>query len=232
MIAPRFLPLGDSAMTVEFGDRIDPALMAAVAALDHSLAAAPVDGMIEAVPTYRSLTVHYDPLRCSFDRLAAHIRTCLNSDHAQDTRATYWRVPVCYEAPYALDKDEYQANVGLPFDEAVSLHQQAVFTIAMFGFMPGCAYLAGLPEPLHLPRRTTPRAEVPAGSVMIGGQQALISSVPMPTGWYVIGRTPLPIFNADADPVTPFKVGDKISFTAISAADWDSAQLDVTEGAD
>ncbi len=229
MTAPRFLPLGDSALTVEFGDSITPDLMAAVSRLDAALTQNRLEGIIECVPTYRSLTVHFDPLRLPLSALEALITDCLAKADTEQKSQSMWRIPVCYEAPYALDKDEYEAQIGLSFDEAIKLHQQTVFTIAMFGFMPGCAYLAGLPSALHVPRRTTPRPEVPPGSIMIGGAQGLISSVAMPTGWYVIGRTPLVIFDADANPVTPFNVGDQISFAPISAEEWDSATLDRVE---
>lgn len=226
MNAPRFLPLGDSALTVEFGDEIDPDLMARVATLDQTLTAEPLDGIVELVPTYRSLTIHYDPLTCSLEQLTAHVTTCLSSNAARSNNAsTEWSIPVCYDPPHALDHDEFQAQVKMPFEDAVALHQQSIFTIAMFGFMPGCAYLAGLPPALHVPRRATPRPEVPPGSIMIGGQQALISSVAMPTGWYVIGRTPLTIFDPDARPVSPFAVGDKIRFRAITINDWATAAL-------
>ncbi|MEN8722803.1 MAG: allophanate hydrolase subunit 1 [Alphaproteobacteria bacterium] len=230
MSGPRFLPLGDSALTVEFGDVIAPELMQAVSALDHAIRTNPPDGVIESVPTYRSLTIHFDPLQCTHLHLTDHVKDRLAQTVMTVAQGNHWLVPVCYDLPYALDKEEYQAASGLAFDQSITLHQHATFTIAMFGFMPGCAYLAGLPRALHVPRRTTPRPEVPAGSIMIGGQQALISSVAMPTGWYVIGRTPVTIFNADENPVTPFQVGDTISFTPIDAAQWESAKLQQAGG--
>lgn len=226
MTYPRFLPLGDAALTVEFGDIISSGLMAQVRTLDAALTKMVINGLSEIVPTYRSLTIHYDPLTLSHNDLETHVKNALTSSIANEQAGTHWQVPVCYDGDHALDREEYAAAVNLPFERIKTLHQKTVFTIAMFGFMPGCAYLSGLPNELHIPRRATPRPRVPEGSIIIGGAQAMLASIPMPTGWYMIGQTPVSIFDPNQDPVTPFNVGDKISFKAIDKSDWDIARIE------
>jgi len=226
MSAPLFLPLGDAALTVQFGDVIDDHLMAQVQALDAALIDHPLDGIYEAVPTYRSLTIHFDPLSVTPNEITAHITTLLQQTTPDSAPPRRWSVPVCYDGDHALDAGEYDTQIGLPFDDIKALHVGAIFKIAMFGFMPGCAYLSGLPKSLHIPRRATPRPQVPAGSIIIGGQQAMLSSIAMPTGWYMIGQTPVSIFDPNNDPVTPFNVGDEICFRAITDDDWNSAKIE------
>jgi KipI family sensor histidine kinase inhibitor len=219
---PRFLPVGDSAVSVEFGDAIAPELNEAVVGLDIALAASEIDGIIETVPSYRSLLVCYEPLEINFCQLVDQLRGLLsNGSLVKNVGTTDWIVPVVYDPPYADDLPEVAHRLGLPEEAVIALHTGANFQVYAVGFAPGLPYLGGLPEPLHISRRASPRSHVPVGAIMIGGTQALIVSIPLPTGWYVLGRTPLRPFEPEREDPFLFRAGDHVRFRRIDAAEFD-----------
>jgi len=219
---PHILPLGDTALTVDFGDVIDPELNRAVLALEQAVTAAELPGVLETVPSYRALMILYDPAEIGFEPLAARLRDLLATAACADTRpGTGWVVPVCYAEPFGLDLDELAVAHGLSAEGLCALHAAACYSVYMVGFAPGFTYLGGLDPALAVPRRATPRPQVPAGSVMIGGRQAAIVSMPIPTGWYVLGRTPLAAFDAQrADPFL-FRPGDTVRFRPVPPAEYE-----------
>jgi len=218
----RFLPAGDGAVVVEFGSMVDGALNDRVMALDARIAAARIDGIIETVPTYRSLLVVHDPLVIRARRLVARLAE-LTADAGEATTAgRRWMIPVCYGGDHGEDLEWVARTHGMTPEDVIDLHARAVYRVYMIGFTPGFAYLGGLPEALHTPRRETPRTRVPAGSVAIGGQQAAVFSVAAPSGWHMLGRTPVRTF--DLRRADPFLVGpgDRIRFSPISADRFDA----------
>ncbi|MDE2580706.1 MAG: 5-oxoprolinase subunit PxpB [Rhodospirillales bacterium] len=218
---PLILPVGDTALTVDFGDAIDPLRNRAVLALEQSLAAAELPGILETVPSYRALMIVYDPAEIGFGPLAEQVRARLDrlEGRALAPRRR-WVVPVAYDPPFGLDLDELSQALGLPAEAILSRHATPAYSVYMVGFAPGFTYLGGLDPALAVPRRASPRPIVPAGSVMIGGQQAAIVSVPIPTGWYVIGRTPMRAFDPDrADPFM-FRPGDRVRFRPVRPAEF------------
>jgi KipI family sensor histidine kinase inhibitor len=219
---PRFLPVGDSALTVEFGDAITPELNARVVALDIALAAAELDGIVETAPSYRSLLICYEPLEISFGHLVAELRRLLaRGGPALQGGTVTWHVPVAYDPPYGLDLAEVAQRLGLTEAQVIATHSGADYQVYMVGFAPGLPYLGPLPEALHISRRETPRPQVPAGAVMIGGIQANIVPMPVPSAWYVLGRTPLRLFDpARHDPFL-IRAGDRLRFRRIDAAEFD-----------
>lgn len=209
-------PAGDQAVTVEFADRIDEAVNARVIALDRSLAESPIAGIIETVPTYRSLLIYYDPCRLHASALEPLLETRIGSlSGDRPPSARRWRIPVCYEGEKALDLAELAAMKGMTRDAVTALHMAADYRVYMIGFAPGFAYLGGLPDVLHTPRLDVPRQKVAAGSVGIGGAQAAINSVTGPSGWRYIGRTPVCLFNPERAEPSLFRAGDRIAFFAI-----------------
>ncbi|WP_395666921.1 allophanate hydrolase subunit 1 [Methylocella sp.] len=215
--APKLLPAGDRALTVEFGDTIDAALNDRVAALDAALAVARLDGVIETTPTYRSLTIHYDPERVSFAALGASARALAAATPAPRPPRR-WIAPACYDPALAEDLNETAAALGLPPREVAARHAGAVYRVFMYGFAPGFLFLGGLPDALTISRRPSPRPPIPRGALLIAGGQALIASLPMPTGWRMIGRTPARVFDAGRTPMAQAGVGDEITFEPIDAA--------------
>ena len=211
----RFLTAGEAGLVIEFGSAIDPAIHARVLELDRALAAARIDGVLEAVPTYRSLMIHYDPIRIEPQALieALHALPEAGPEAAPATRR--WLVPACYGPEHAPDLGVVADALGLSPERIVALHSGATYRIYMYGFAPGFAYLGGLPTELAISRRATPRPRAEANSLLIAGGQALITTVPMPTGWHVLGQTPERFFSLGRDPVFLAVVGDEVRFDAI-----------------
>jgi 5-oxoprolinase (ATP-hydrolysing) subunit B len=214
--APRFLPCGDAAVTVEFGDTIDPELNAQVLALDAALAGRP--WLVETVPTYRSLLVHYDPLAIDFVRLTAEITGAAAQTGAAPATGTTWIVPVAYGGEYGIDLEATAATHGISADELVRRHAAPTYQVYMIGFLPGFAYLGGLDPTIATPRRTSPRLKTPAGTISIGGVQALVASIEAPSGWHLLGRTPVRSFMPGRDPAFLLKPGDRVRFRPIEPA--------------
>lgn len=219
---PRFLPLGDAALSVEFGDAITPELNAQVVALDLALAAAELDGIVETAPSYRSLLICYEPLEISLEHLVAELRRLLgNAGRVWQAEAVTWSVPVVYDPPYGLDLAEVAQRLALTEEQVIGAHSQAEYRVYMVGFAPGLPYLGPLPDALHISRRVTPRPQVPAGAVMIGGIQANIVPMPVPSAWYVLGQTPLRLFDPDRQDPFQFRAGDRLRFRRIDAAEFE-----------
>ncbi|MBV9784009.1 MAG: 5-oxoprolinase subunit PxpB [Acidisphaera sp.] len=221
MTLPRFLAAGDTALLVEFGDAIDPAVNAAVIALDRALAAAEPFGILETVPTYRSLLVQYDPRTIGHAALVRRLGDLLAAGVTDSPdRGRHFTVPVVYGAEFGEDLADIARSSGLTPEAVIAAHLAAEYQVYMIGFAPGFAYLGGLPEVLHLPRRENPRARIPGGSVIIGGMQAAISATPIPSGWHVLGRTPLAGFDpARQDPFL-FQPGDRLRFRRIEQPEF------------
>lgn len=219
---PRFLPVGEAALTVEFGNAIAPELNQQVVALDLALAAADLAGIIETAPSYRSLLICYEPLEISFHQLVVELRHLLSrAGPTRQADAVAWTVPVVYDPPYGEDLAEVAQRLALTEQQVIALHSGAEYQVYMVGFAPGLPYLGGLPAALHISRRATPRPRVPAGAVMIGGMQALIVPTPLPTGWYILGRTPLRPFDPQRQDPFLFRAGDRVRFRRIDAVEFD-----------
>ncbi len=227
----RVLPAGESALVVEFGTTIDPALNERVRDLDTALAAAEIAGIIETVPTYRSLMIHFDPHLLSPAELIDKVSGLEAPPLTARAPPHHWIIPVCYEAPYAEDLAEVAEALGLSETEIVALHAGATYRVYMYGFAPGYVFLGGLPEPLAISRRAVPRPSVPAGSLLIAGGQALIGHDPMPTGWYHIGRTPVATFDVAHAPPCFIEIGDVVSFEPIAPARFAAFEQAAREGA-
>ncbi len=218
---PRFLPQGDAALVVEFGAAIDAATNARVLALAEVLTRAPVAGVVATVPTFRSLLLQYDPLVRDFADLVAEMRALLAAlpDHAPPSRSV--SLPVCYAAELAPDLADIAARLGLSAAAAAGLHAAAEYRVYMLGFLPGFAYMGGLPERLRLPRRATPRVRVPPRSVAIAMEMTAIYPLESPGGWHLIGAAPVRLFDLAADPPTLLRPGDLVRFRAVGRTEYD-----------
>ncbi len=218
---PRFLPSGDTALVVEFGDRIDRGLSAAVIGLAEGIRVAALRGVTETVPSFRSLLVHYDPLATSVARLTEEISGLLGGEAAVQAAGRLWRIPACHDAAFAPDLAEVAARAGLTPEAAIALHGAQRYHVYMIGFLPGFPYLGDLPEPLQLPRRENPRVKVPAGSLAIAAAMTAVYTTESPGGWHLIGRTPVLLFDARAEPPALLRPGDGVVFEPISRAEFD-----------
>jgi KipI family sensor histidine kinase inhibitor len=209
---PRLLPSGDSAIAVEFARNIDDAASQRVLALDKALAAAAVEGVTETVPTYRSLLVHYDPVRIDFETLGGRLLALAEMPVPPAGKARRWRVPVAYGGENGIDLEEVAKIKNTTPDEIVARHAGGDYRVAMIGFTPGWSYLSGLDKFLHMPRRPNPRVFTPAGTISIGGVQAGIQCLAAPSGWHLLGRTAMRTFQLHRDPVFLTQPGDRVTF--------------------
>jgi inhibitor of KinA len=217
MTAPRYLDAGETALIVEYGDRIDDALAAQVQALDAALRVDPPQGVRELVPTYRSLMIHYDPLATTRAALVAAVEV-RRGIHSAGAEGRLWRLPACYDPALAEDLGHVANATGLDPAEVIRLHASTTYRLVMYGFAPGWAYLGGLPAALSLPRRTSPRARIPTGSLIVAGGQAIVAGGAMPSGWHILGRTPMRMYDPARDPAFLMEVGDRMTFDVIDLA--------------
>jgi inhibitor of KinA len=228
--SPRLLDAGETALVVEFGQTISDDLSDRVMALDRAVADDPPTGMIECVPTYRSLMIHYDPLVLPRDALARIVRDRLSAARAAAGSSVLWRIPACYDPDFAEDLTFVTGATGLSADEVIQLHASATYRVAMYGFAPGWAYLSGLPAALALPRRASPRARIPGQSLIVAGGQAIVAGDAMPSGWHILGRTPERLFTQGRTPPFLVGVGDRITFRPIARPEFDMLSARVAQG--
>lgn len=226
----RFLPAGDTAVVVEFGDRIDRALNDAVLALSDRVRAQCIDGVRETVPTYRSLLVHFDPMETDSAAVTAAIEKLLGSSEDAAKEVKRWRVPVCYERTHAPDLADVAERTGLTTQEVVRLHSSTCFHVYMVGFSPGFPYMGDLPEALRLPRRADPRIKVPRGSIAIAAGMTGVYPVESPGGWHLIGTTPARLFDLRRERPALLAPGDEVQFEAVSASEFE--RIDTAIAAD
>ena len=218
----RFLSAGDRALVIEFGDRVDQALSERVLRLDAVIRSNPPAGIAETVPTFRSLTIYYDPLLTSQGELQRAIAPLLDLGDDPRGSARLWHVPVCYQGEFAPDLAEVARLTGLTPNEIVALHSGIRFHVYMLGFLPGFPYMGDLPAQLALPRRADPRLRVPAGSISIATTLTAIYPYESPGGWHLIGATPIRMFDPECPKPALFAPGDAVKFQPIDAGAYAS----------
>jgi 5-oxoprolinase (ATP-hydrolysing) subunit B len=214
---PRLLASGDSAITVEYSRDIDDAANQRVLALDRALARAAVEGVTEAVPTYRSLLVHYDPVRIDFETLGKRLLELAQSPLEAASSVRRWKIPVCYGGEHGIDLEDVAKALKVTPDEIVARHVAGNYRVAMIGFTPGWSYLSGLEKSLHMPRRQNPRLLTPAGTISIGGVQTGVQCLAGPSGWHLLGRTPVHTYQLHRDPTFLLEPGDYVTFSQVDA---------------
>jgi inhibitor of KinA len=228
----RFFPLGDQAVLVEMGTTLTPALNDRVHALSARLLANPLSGVLDIVPAYVTLAVHYDAGRIAKDlgqrgspreAVLAWVEAELSGLQTVPRDAgRRIEIPVCYGGEWGEDLGELAQAAGLSAEEFAGLHGAGEYRVHLVGFAPGFAYLGGLDARLHAPRRASPRARVPAGSVAIGGEQTGVYPLESPGGWNLIGRTPLRMFDPARDPACLLAAGDRVTFLSIDRTRFDA----------
>lgn len=221
-------PAGDTALVVDFGNRVDQAISGKVLALADRLNALGLAGIIETVPTIRSLSIYYEPLGISPFDLRRRISDILESLQDAEVAGRLCTIPVCYSAEFAPDLEEVAARCGLSPAELIEAHSSRTYHVYMLGFLPGLAYLGDLPETLVLPRRETPRPRIPGGSLGIAGKLTCVYPNATPCGWHLIGRSPVSLWNPDAQSRTLLTAGDKVRFAPVSPREYDRILADPT----
>lgn len=203
----RIHPLGDTALLVELGTRLDTAVNTRAIALAAALKKR--RDVRQAVAGCASVTVQFDPDHISWEALATAIKRLASRRPPMEEPGRLHRIPVVYDGP---DIAEVGTRLGLSHQRVIELHTRPIYRVFLVGFVPGWAYLGPLLKELELPRRDVPRTLVPAGSVAIAGQQTGIYPLPVPGGWHLIGRTAVKLFLPDSDPPCLFRAGDRVKF--------------------
>jgi KipI family sensor histidine kinase inhibitor len=222
-------PLGDTALRVQLGERIDEETHARVQSALSALEQAALPGVRELVPAYTTIVVHYDPfaVAAAADQpdlagwLTRRVEQAIDqARNAKPRRGESVEVPVCYGGEFGPDLARVAEQSGLEPDEVTKRHAAADYWVAMIGFAPGFPYLVGLPGELATPRIARPRKNVPAGSVGIAAAQTGIYPLESPGGWNLIGRTPLRLFDLTRDPPSRLRAGDRVKFRPISPEEF------------
>jgi len=227
---PKFLDAGEAALVVEFGREVDPDVHSRVLALDAALRALDLSGIVECVPTYRSLMVHYEPLLLPRADLIARIRAIESTVHSLPQSNALWVLPVCYDGECGEDVGVIADAAGLTPDAVIALHSGATYRVYMYGFAPGYCYLGGLPKELAISRRATPRPPIPPNTILVAGGLSLVATNPMPTGWYLIGRTPERMMALRREPAFLAEPGDLLRFERVDRATFDALDARAAAG--
>jgi inhibitor of KinA len=235
------VPLGDSALIVRVRERFEDApdqTLNEVLRTFRRLQDAAIPGVIELAPAYTTVAVFFDPIVVAnaapkvdqaLDWLMERVREVVAADANRGRRVRSTRrdarsieIPVCYDPEFALDLDHVASQAKLTPKKVVDLHSGPEYRVSCIGFVPGFPFLAGLPKELATPRRPTPRKEIPAGSVGIGGAQTGIYPLRSPGGWNLIGRTPLHLFDPEKTPPAFLRAGDRVRFRAITREEFEA----------
>jgi len=226
---PRYRIAGDRGLLVEYGDCIDLAINHKVRSMAVLLDQSPPNGIIEVIPTYRSLLIVYDPAKTEPKTIQTGLETLEGrlADIEIPPPKTV-EIPVCYGGEFGPDIGFVAESHDLTEDAVIGIHSATEYPIYMIGFTPGFPFLGGLSESLHTPRLESPRTHVPAGSVGIANNQTGIYPVASPGGWQLIGRTPLNLFDPTRKNPFLYDTGDRIRFVSISVETY--RQMSETEG--
>ena len=239
----KFLPLGDAAIVVQFGETIGPRTHDRVRQVADYLERHPFAGMIEYVPSFLSVAVYYEPYALLLAHGGHEATSAIKADpggiavrllteilakleDSSETQARIVEIPVCYGGDLGPDLPGVAAHHGLTEQEVIEIHASADYLVYMLGFAPGFAYLGGLSERIATPRRQTPRLAIPAGTVGIAGDQTGVYPIVTPGGWQLIGKTPEPLFLPAAMPPTLLRAGDIVRFRPIDRAEFDSREVE------
>lgn len=222
---PRILSLGDCALTLELGRDINPQIQSRVAAVAGALATQANDGglagAIEWVPTFRSLTVHFDPDKTDSEALARMLLVLARDGRRGEVAGQRWAIPVCFDDEFATDLEELAATKRLSAAEVVRVMTRTEFTVGMLGFLPGFPYLTGLPPACEMPRLATPRKVVPARSIAVAGRMCAAYPWESPGGWRLLGRTPIRLFDATSiSRPALLASGDTVVWHAVDRAEY------------
>ena len=219
----RVLPAGDTALTIELGEGIDRRISGLVLALTRRLNERLLRGVVETLPTLRSLTVYYDPLVLPAKSLLAHIEELMYGLKMGEQTGHSWVLPVCYDPSLALDLEDVAARSGLAPGQVIERHSGITYHVYMLGFLPGQAYMGDLPAELALQRREIPRQRIPPGSLAIATTMTCIFPLETPCGWHVIGRSPVALWQTRPRPHALLAPGDKREYESLLARAAESA---------
>jgi len=222
-------PLGDSALTIDFGNIINKGVNEKVLAIFHHLKSINDRRIIDLVPAYSSLTVYYDvtfhdPEKTAFETMVALLEELfLKPSNVTQQKSNYFEIPICYSEKFAIDLDYLSKQSGLPREEIIKLHTSKIYRVFMLGFLPGFTYMGEVDDRIAIARKPSP-VKLFAGAVGIAGKQTGIYPLESPGGWQIIGRTPTQVFSKqDQNPVL-IQPGDEVKFYSITEDEFEDYQ--------
>lgn len=219
----KFLPGGDKSLIIEFGDSIDPKINKKIRNMYIAIDKSGLEGVLEMIPTYRSLLISYNPLIIKYKELCQKLREYEENLNDIDSEpANVVRIPTIYGGEYGLDIEFVAHHNNLSVDEVIQIHSSQNYLIYMLGFTPGFPYLGGMSERIEAPRLKTPRSKIPGGSVGIAGKQTGIYPIDSPGGWQLIGQTPVKLYDPFGNPPVLLNAGDYVRFVPIDKKEYKS----------
>jgi inhibitor of KinA len=225
-------PLGDSALVIQLGDGISPAIHEKVKNLSNLLEKEPFTGLIESVPSYNSLTIYYNPVAVylsstdkeassPYKKASAFILALLDKlGTSEKTEQRLITIPVLYGGEFGPDLEYVATYHGLSVEKVIQIHSSNDYLVYMIGFAPGFPFMGGMDERIATPRKDSPRLAIAPGSVGIAGKQTGIYPLETPGGWQIIGRTPLDLFLPELSPPTMLQSGDRIRYVPITLEEY------------
>lgn len=227
----RYLVSGDQAVCVEFGNEISPEINKKIRAFKIAVEKSGIEGIVETVPTYRSLLVHYRPEVIGFQKLTGKFEELMGSlSNIQIPPPTVIEIPVLYGGEMGPDIENVADHNGKTVEEVIRIHTSKEYLIYMLGFIAGFPYLGGMSKEIATPRLKSPRVKIDGGSVGIAGEQTGVYPVDSPGGWQLIGRTPLKLYDADREKPVLLEAGQYIKFRSITAEEYRKIEKQVADG--
>jgi len=229
----KIFPLGDSALTIDFGNVINEEINKKVISLFNYLQQHPLNGMIEAIPAYSSLTIFYNVFlvkqknsddTTAYEFMKSNAEEFLLKNIEVDAGASnIIRIPVCYDDEFGIDLKWMSDQKNISTEEIIQIHCSKNYRVYMLGFLPGFAYMGEVDEKIVVPRKPQPQ-KIVAGSVGIAGRQTGIYPMNSPGGWQIIGRTPLKLFDVNRSGVCLLKAGDEVEYYSITKDEFENYQ--------
>lgn len=227
----KYLISGDKALNMEFGNSITDEINSKIRAITIAIETENIQGIVELVPTYRSLMIHYDPIKINFDELVDKLKKLeKNLNSIKLPAPEVIEIPTFYGGEHGPDIENVALHNNLTKEEVIKIHTSNEYLIYMLGFTPGFPYLGGMDKQIATPRLQAPRTKIPGGSVGIAGEQTGIYPIDSPGGWQLIGRTPLVLFDPQRENPILLKAGNYIAFKSISIEEYDEIKKSVENG--
>jgi len=223
-------PLGDSALTIDFGNIINEDINQKVLRIFHHLKSLADETIIDLVPAYSSLTIYYDvasfnsPEQTTFETMADRLEKLFSkAANINEQKTNFFEIPVCYSKKFAIDIEYLSEQNKIPVEEIIHIHTSKIYKVYMLGFLPGFTYMGEVDDLIAIERKPVP-VKLFAGAVGIAGKQTGIYPMESPGGWQIIGRTPVKVFNKeDCYPVL-FQPGDEVKFYTITEHEFENYQ--------
>ena len=219
---PTISPVGDRAISIDFGQVIDPTINRHIRQTIERIKELQLEGIIELVPTYCALLVEYDAMLYSYSDICNIIEPTLEEGMTDTTNelVTVVEVPTVYGGEFGPDLSFVATHNHLSEDEVVSIHSGTDYLVYMLGFIPGFTYLGGMDSRIATPRLSSPRTLIPAGSVGIAGEQTGTYPSDSPGGWQIIGRTPVTMYDMSKAQVALLNAGDYVRYVPIDESEF------------